>query len=63
MGERETQPETDLVFVFVWRQAPGSAYHNDEPGWFRVTFSVKRANLVVGLAKMEEILGLEVVAA
>ncbi|EIW73272.1 hypothetical protein TREMEDRAFT_24846 [Tremella mesenterica DSM 1558] len=38
--------------------APGTAYHNKTPGWYRVTFSVSRDNLQVGLAKMERILGL-----
>ena len=40
-------------------QAPGTAYHNNKAGWYRVTFSVARGNLVVGLAKMEVMLGLQ----
>lgn len=28
-------------------QAPGSAYHSTVPGWFRVTFSVARDDLLV----------------
>ncbi|WVQ80398.1 hypothetical protein IAT38_002503 [Cryptococcus sp. DSM 104549] len=39
--------------------APGSAYHYDVVGWFRVTFSVPRDNLVVGLERIERLLDLK----
>lgn len=29
------------------QQAPGTAYHYDKPGWYRVTFSIARDNLLV----------------
>ncbi|KAL1405968.1 hypothetical protein Q8F55_007650 [Vanrija albida] len=38
--------------------APGSAYHNPIAGWYRITFSVSRDLLMVGLDKMERILNL-----
>lgn len=38
--------------------APGTAYHNPEAGWFRITFSVARDNLNVGLGKIERLLDL-----
>lgn len=38
--------------------APGTAYHNPQAGWFRITFSVSRDNLEVGLAKIEKLLKL-----
>ncbi|WWC58053.1 uncharacterized protein I303_100588 [Kwoniella dejecticola CBS 10117] len=38
--------------------APGSAYHYHIAGWYRVTFSVPRGNLIVGLDKIERLLGL-----
>ncbi|CAK9786745.1 PLP-dependent transferase [Cutaneotrichosporon oleaginosum] len=38
--------------------APGTAYHNSEAGWFRITFSVARDNLNVGLGKIERLLDL-----
>ncbi|WVW81724.1 hypothetical protein I302_103720 [Kwoniella bestiolae CBS 10118] len=38
--------------------APGSAYHYHVAGWYRVTFSVPRGNLIVGLDKIESILNL-----
>ena len=28
-------------------QAPGTAYHNSTAGWYRITFSVSRDNLLV----------------
>lgn len=58
----ETADEEKRIFqklldggVYV---APGSGYHNPVPGWYRITFSVARENLDVGLRKMEDILGL-----
>lgn len=39
--------------------APGSAYHNPTAGWYRVTFSVARGNLDIGLARIEDLLGLD----
>ncbi|KAI9635941.1 pyridoxal phosphate-dependent transferase [Dioszegia hungarica] len=42
--------------------APGTAYHYDKPGWYRVTFSIARDNLLVGLGKIERILDLTVTA-
>lgn len=58
----ETADEEKRIFqklldggVYV---APGSGYHNPVPGWYRITFSVARDNLDVGLKKMEDILGL-----
>jgi 1-aminocyclopropane-1-carboxylate synthase len=42
-------------------QAPGNAYHNTTYGWFRVTFSVARDDLLVGLGKMEALLNLKVI--
>jgi hypothetical protein len=30
-------------------QAPGMAYHCNEPGWFRVTFTIARDDLLVCL--------------
>ncbi|OWZ30063.1 hypothetical protein C356_06044 [Cryptococcus neoformans c45] len=41
--------------------APGSAYHYHIPGWYRVTFSVARDNLLVGLGRIEKLLGLSLV--
>ncbi|WVQ76353.1 hypothetical protein IAR50_006018 [Cryptococcus sp. DSM 104548] len=38
--------------------APGTAYHYDMPGWYRITFTVARKNLVVGLERIERVLGL-----
>ncbi|GMK59407.1 hypothetical protein CspeluHIS016_0800130 [Cutaneotrichosporon spelunceum] len=43
--------------------APGTAYHNPEAGWFRITFSVARDNLNVGLDKIERLLDLRPVKA
>lgn len=43
--------------------APGTAYHNPEAGWFRITFSVARDNLDVGLGKIERLLDLRPVHA
>ncbi|BEJ15246.1 hypothetical protein CspHIS471_0410130 [Cutaneotrichosporon sp. HIS471] len=43
--------------------APGTAYHNPEAGWFRITFSVARDNLDVGLGKIERLLDLRPVKA
>ncbi|KAK1926199.1 pyridoxal phosphate-dependent transferase [Papiliotrema laurentii] len=40
--------------------APGTAYHHTVPGWYRVTFSVSRDNLEVGLGKIETLLDLKV---
>jgi 1-aminocyclopropane-1-carboxylate synthase len=42
-------------------QAPGNAYHNPTYGWFRVTFSVARDDLLVGLGKIEALLNLKVI--
>lgn len=39
-------------------QAPGNAYHCTTAGWFRVTFSVARDDLEVGLGKLEQLLGM-----
>jgi len=41
--------------------SPGSSYHAPMAGWYRITFSVKRDALMVGLGRMEKILGLSVV--
>lgn len=38
--------------------APGSAYHNPTAGWYRITFSVARGNLDIGLDRIEKLLGL-----
>ncbi|WWC85745.1 uncharacterized protein L201_000611 [Kwoniella dendrophila CBS 6074] len=38
--------------------APGSAYHHHVAGWYRVTFSVPRGNLIAGLDKVETLLNL-----
>ncbi|WVN87327.1 uncharacterized protein L203_102505 [Cryptococcus depauperatus CBS 7841] len=38
--------------------APGSAYHYNVAGWYRVTFSVARDNLLVGLDRIEQLLNL-----
>ncbi|WWC66900.1 uncharacterized protein I206_100807 [Kwoniella pini CBS 10737] len=38
--------------------APGSAYHYHIAGWFRVTFTVPRGNLIVGLGRIERLLNL-----
>lgn len=43
--------------------APGSAYHNPVAGWYRITISVARDNLDMGLQRIEHILGLHKVAA
>ncbi|ORX33610.1 pyridoxal phosphate-dependent transferase, partial [Kockovaella imperatae] len=40
--------------------APGTAYHNSKAGWYRITFSVARENLEVGLGKIESLLDLKV---
>ncbi|KGB77237.2 hypothetical protein CNBG_3075 [Cryptococcus deuterogattii R265] len=42
--------------------APGSAYHYHIPGWYRVTFSVARDNLIIGLGRIEKLLGLRLIA-
>lgn len=39
--------------------APGAQYHHPQPGFFRLTFSVEPKALQVGLARVEETLGLE----
>ncbi|WRT63638.1 uncharacterized protein IL334_000561 [Kwoniella shivajii] len=41
--------------------APGSAYHYHIAGWYRVTFSVPRGNLMVGLEKLGQLLELELI--
>ncbi|TYJ52364.1 hypothetical protein B9479_007020 [Cryptococcus floricola] len=42
--------------------APGTAnYHHNEAGWYRVTFTVARQDLVTGLDRMERILGLTLI--
>ncbi|OCF34966.1 hypothetical protein I316_03513 [Kwoniella heveanensis BCC8398] len=43
--------------------APGSAYHYHIAGWYRITFSVPRDNLIVGLNKIESLLGLKMIDA
>lgn len=43
--------------------APGSAYHCTTPGWFRITFSVAKSNLLEGLARLEALHGLSVIEA
>lgn len=40
--------------------APGTAYHNPTAGWYRVTFSVARGNLDIGLGRIEALLDLRV---
>ncbi|WVR03444.1 hypothetical protein IAU60_000435 [Kwoniella sp. DSM 27419] len=42
--------------------APGTAYHYHVAGWYRITFTVPRDNLLVGLSKIEQLLGLTVKA-
>ncbi|ODO01973.1 hypothetical protein L198_02704 [Cryptococcus wingfieldii CBS 7118] len=39
--------------------APGTAYHYDVPGWYRITFTVARKNLVTGLERIERVLGFQ----
>ncbi|WWC97127.1 hypothetical protein V866_004005 [Kwoniella sp. B9012] len=41
--------------------APGSAYHYHIAGWYRITFSVPRGNLLVGLDKIQSILNLNLI--
>lgn len=38
---------------------PGLNYHHPTPGWFRLTFALKRATVLEGLARLETALGLE----
>ncbi|ORY25180.1 pyridoxal phosphate-dependent transferase [Naematelia encephala] len=42
--------------------APGTAYHHNVAGWYRLTFSVARDNLEVGLGKIESLLDLKPIA-
>ncbi|KAK8845419.1 hypothetical protein IAR55_006132 [Kwoniella newhampshirensis] len=42
--------------------APGTAYHYHIPGWYRVTFSVPRDNLIVGLERIASLLNLQTIS-
>lgn len=55
-AEREWELCRQLLFDHNVYVAPGSIYHSTKEGFFRLTFTIQREWMTVGLARVEKLL-------